>query len=196
MTRVPTIAVGVVAATTLAAAGYLAAARHSRGGAGVVQSAEAPGRRAPERRSLPRLIAPDEAARVDSTADADARERSDRSFQHYFADLEAERTKAAPDPDWSPRAERLIRSFAESDRAAPGISINVACGPTLCRVELRTTEETARTQLARRFHRYVARELPTMTMHTAAGTQTSVMYLARSGNTLPAMALDDLQGMN
>jgi hypothetical protein len=190
--RAGVVAAGLAAIATIA---YVAGARRGQAGAGQVTAAHA----SKTPRSVPRLIAPRDPASVDDTgpsADDGARERAHQSFMHYFTELEAERTRERPDPEWSPRAEQLIRSFADGDRKIPGVSLQGACGSTLCRVELRSADERLRDRLQRQFHRFVGRELPTMTLHTLPDAGMSLMYLARAGTSLPPMSQDDLRAMN
>jgi hypothetical protein len=205
MTRTTVILWGLAAVTVAAGALVLTFGRGSHGRPAGMAAAVARGRVASRHetkgasRVRPVQVTP--AARTaaegqgDDTGDDDGEERARQSYDHYFGQLETARTSAPPDPAWSGKTEQLIRAFGASEKR-PGASIEyAACGPTLCRAEMRFGDEQSKKRAVFAFQRFVGKSLQQMTMYTPSGSDLSVLYLSRAGTVLPPMSEADLQAM-
>ena len=111
-----------------------------------------------------------------------------KMFAGYFGTLDEKRRTEGVDPMWAGDMNALFRRRAGGDGALASLNVQtVDCGRTLCRVELKSSNDVEKQLAISELLMKVSAELPEASVQVVPGSNQVTAYFARTGTELPAI---------
>jgi len=119
-------------------------------------------------------------------------ELESKIFTGYFNTLDGIRRGEGVDVSWAREIDTFVHRGVQNDANLASLNVqSVDCGRSLCRVELRSSNEAQKKMALGAFIMKMGPQLPQASIHVPLGSNQVTAYFARPGAELPPMDSPD-----